>query len=33
VAAISGFGPRPLIKSEDKTITGYDRRRLRLTPA
>jgi exopolysaccharide biosynthesis polyprenyl glycosylphosphotransferase len=29
---MSLVGPRPLIYSEDKTITGYDRRRLRLTP-
>ncbi|HEY6760973.1 MAG TPA: sugar transferase [Baekduia sp.] len=29
---MSLVGPRPLITSEDKTITGYDRRRLRLTP-
>ncbi|WCB96939.1 hypothetical protein DSM104299_05709 [Baekduia alba] len=29
---MSLVGPRPLIYSEDKTITGYDRRRLHLTP-
>jgi exopolysaccharide biosynthesis polyprenyl glycosylphosphotransferase len=29
---MSLVGPRPLICSEDETITGYDRRRLRLTP-
>jgi lipopolysaccharide/colanic/teichoic acid biosynthesis glycosyltransferase len=29
---MSLVGPRPLIISEDNTITGYDRRRLRLTP-
>lgn len=29
---MSMVGPRPLIISEDSTITGYDRRRLRLTP-
>jgi exopolysaccharide biosynthesis polyprenyl glycosylphosphotransferase len=29
---MSLVGPRPLIMSEDETITGYDRRRLRLTP-
>ncbi|HEY6759204.1 MAG TPA: sugar transferase [Baekduia sp.] len=29
---MSLVGPRPLIRSEDKTITGYDRRRLHLTP-
>jgi exopolysaccharide biosynthesis polyprenyl glycosylphosphotransferase len=29
---MSLVGPRPLITSEDKAITGYDRRRLRLTP-
>jgi exopolysaccharide biosynthesis polyprenyl glycosylphosphotransferase len=29
---MSLVGPRPLITSEDETITGYDRRRLRLTP-
>jgi exopolysaccharide biosynthesis polyprenyl glycosylphosphotransferase len=29
---MSLVGPRPLILSEDETITGYDRRRLRLTP-
>jgi exopolysaccharide biosynthesis polyprenyl glycosylphosphotransferase len=29
---MSLVGPRPLIKSEDRTITGYDRRRLQLTP-
>jgi exopolysaccharide biosynthesis polyprenyl glycosylphosphotransferase len=29
---MSLVGPRPLILSEDQTITGYDRRRLRLTP-
>jgi exopolysaccharide biosynthesis polyprenyl glycosylphosphotransferase len=29
---MSLVGPRPLIKSEDKAITGYDRRRLHLTP-
>jgi exopolysaccharide biosynthesis polyprenyl glycosylphosphotransferase len=29
---MSLVGPRPLIGAEDETITGYDRRRLRLTP-
>jgi exopolysaccharide biosynthesis polyprenyl glycosylphosphotransferase len=29
---MSLVGPRPLIAAEDRTITGYDRRRLRLTP-
>jgi exopolysaccharide biosynthesis polyprenyl glycosylphosphotransferase len=29
---MSLVGPRPLIGAEDSTITGYDRRRLRLTP-
>lgn len=29
---MSLVGPRPLINSEDETITGYDRRRLHLTP-
>jgi exopolysaccharide biosynthesis polyprenyl glycosylphosphotransferase len=29
---MSLVGPRPLILSEDEAITGYDRRRLRLTP-
>ncbi len=29
---MSLVGPRPLIVSEDETITGYDRRRLHLTP-
>jgi exopolysaccharide biosynthesis polyprenyl glycosylphosphotransferase len=29
---MSLVGPRPLIASEDQAITGYDRRRLRLTP-
>ncbi|WP_445148168.1 exopolysaccharide biosynthesis polyprenyl glycosylphosphotransferase [Baekduia sp. Peel2402] len=29
---MSLVGPRPLILSEDETITGYDRRRLHLTP-
>jgi exopolysaccharide biosynthesis polyprenyl glycosylphosphotransferase len=29
---MSLVGPRPLIFSEDQTITGYDRRRLHLTP-
>jgi exopolysaccharide biosynthesis polyprenyl glycosylphosphotransferase len=29
---MSLVGPRPLIASEDVTITGYDRRRLALTP-
>ncbi|WP_228430848.1 sugar transferase [Baekduia soli] len=29
---MSLVGPRPLIRSEDKVITGYDRRRLHLTP-
>ena len=29
---MSLVGPRPLINSEDQTITGYDRRRLHLTP-
>jgi exopolysaccharide biosynthesis polyprenyl glycosylphosphotransferase len=29
---MSLVGPRPLITSEDETITGYDRRRLHLTP-
>jgi len=29
---MSLVGPRPLIISEDDTITGYDRRRLQLTP-
>jgi exopolysaccharide biosynthesis polyprenyl glycosylphosphotransferase len=29
---MSLVGPRPLILSEDSTITGYDRRRLHLTP-
>jgi exopolysaccharide biosynthesis polyprenyl glycosylphosphotransferase len=29
---MSLVGPRPLIASEDETIKGYDRRRLRLTP-
>ncbi len=29
---MSLVGPRPLICAEDETITGYDRRRLRLTP-
>jgi exopolysaccharide biosynthesis polyprenyl glycosylphosphotransferase len=29
---MSLVGPRPLIRSEDKAITGYDRRRLHLTP-
>src|SRR4051794_20684343 len=29
---MSLVGPRPLINAEDSTITGYDRRRLRLTP-
>ena len=29
---MSLVGPRPLINSEDSTITGYDRRRLHLTP-
>jgi exopolysaccharide biosynthesis polyprenyl glycosylphosphotransferase len=29
---MSLVGPRPLIHSEDATITGYDRRRLDLTP-
>jgi exopolysaccharide biosynthesis polyprenyl glycosylphosphotransferase len=29
---MSLVGPRPLINSEDRTITGYDRRRLHLTP-
>jgi exopolysaccharide biosynthesis polyprenyl glycosylphosphotransferase len=29
---MSLVGPRPLILAEDETITGYDRRRLRLTP-
>ncbi|MEA2885559.1 MAG: hypothetical protein QOH32_4875 [Bradyrhizobium sp.] len=32
VGEMSLVGPRPLINSEDETITGYDRRRLRLTP-
>jgi lipopolysaccharide/colanic/teichoic acid biosynthesis glycosyltransferase len=29
---MSLVGPRPLILSEDETISGYDRRRLHLTP-
>ena len=29
---MSLVGPRPLIMAEDSTITGYDRRRLQLTP-
>jgi lipopolysaccharide/colanic/teichoic acid biosynthesis glycosyltransferase len=29
---MSLVGPRPLVASEDETITGYDRRRLHLTP-
>jgi exopolysaccharide biosynthesis polyprenyl glycosylphosphotransferase len=29
---MSLVGPRPLIMAEDEAITGYDRRRLRLTP-
>jgi len=29
---MSLVGPRPLVASEDRTITGHDRRRLRLTP-
>jgi lipopolysaccharide/colanic/teichoic acid biosynthesis glycosyltransferase len=29
---MSLVGPRPLIRSEDSTIQGYDRSRLHLTP-
>ena len=29
---MSLVGPRPLILDEDRTITGFDRRRLYLTP-
>jgi exopolysaccharide biosynthesis polyprenyl glycosylphosphotransferase len=32
IGQMSLVGPRPLINSEDSTITGYDRRRLQLTP-
>jgi exopolysaccharide biosynthesis polyprenyl glycosylphosphotransferase len=32
IGEMSLVGPRPLINSEDATITGYDRRRLHLTP-
>jgi lipopolysaccharide/colanic/teichoic acid biosynthesis glycosyltransferase len=32
IGQMSPVGPRPLINSEDETITGYDRRRLHLMP-